>query len=608
MKIPPASQRPQARKGTLARSPRFAAPNDRLHGTTNELSTLFSRLGNHTVQRLLANELQPPHGSLLQRKLEASTAHAPSPVQRKPAGDGLPAPQVGIEGGEISSELEQRIQRAAKHGKQVPPSIRRSVENTTGADLNHVRYHDDKQAHAISSALGAKAATYQDHIFLGAGESPYDTQLMAHELTHTVQQGAPQVQRLFGKKKLPTTNKEMFDSGTAPQSAFFTVTAAVKMNTTTRGTGSLKTLLAGGPGHSWLEIRLGPAFPSFKALMDDQEGSLIGNAMEDSTKHELTSRGRSTIGFYPEVGQQACSRSTLAKQIVSDLPGHLLEPEQATFDGSERGGQTFPVTDVEQAKSFLRYIRSRRSHSYNVYRYNCTDFVADAIKKIGYSMGKVSHSLGITLPTLLYKQIYTRSELGDRSATYSRLHNNLMAPGKRYDAEHLSKKAQKKLNKRKAKVAPMLQQRAKEELWARVIHEDTLPGFLNIREKGMLRPGTKIGITGVVTAADMGEIVVGGNVEYVYLKDFQNAFGYPYPRKDESSSQDKRADQSQSVADDQSMKDDPFAHQSPHLHTPDIASEGEQFSEEEILKDVVDELSDMDIEDAVEQEAEISDL
>jgi hypothetical protein len=40
--------------------------------------------------------------------------------------------------------------------------------------------------------LGARAFTHGKHIFLGERQSPHDVQLMAHELTHTIQQGAVQ--------------------------------------------------------------------------------------------------------------------------------------------------------------------------------------------------------------------------------------------------------------------------------------------------------------------------------------------------------------------------------------------------------------------------------
>jgi len=86
--------------------------------------------------------------------------------------------------------LETRIAKARGGGSPAPTMVRRAVEEQTGADFSTVRVHNNKDAHSISAKLGAKAATQGKDIFLARGQSPHDLQLMAHELTHTIQQGA----------------------------------------------------------------------------------------------------------------------------------------------------------------------------------------------------------------------------------------------------------------------------------------------------------------------------------------------------------------------------------------------------------------------------------
>jgi len=66
------------------------------------------------------------------------------------------------------------------------------MEGHLGVELSHVRVHSDKGAAQASQRIGARAFTYQSDIFLGAGESPSDIELMAHEVTHVAQQGAAQ--------------------------------------------------------------------------------------------------------------------------------------------------------------------------------------------------------------------------------------------------------------------------------------------------------------------------------------------------------------------------------------------------------------------------------
>lgn len=132
---------------------------------------------------------------------------------------------VGIEGGAIDNDLTQRIQRAQAGGSPAPEHVRRAMEEQTGSDFSEVRVHHDHEANSISEALGAKAATHGKHIFLGREQSPNDLRLMAHEMTHTIQQGAvkggsgqaqpagaksaPGIQRDDDEKKIKKLNKKI---------------------------------------------------------------------------------------------------------------------------------------------------------------------------------------------------------------------------------------------------------------------------------------------------------------------------------------------------------------------------------------------------------------
>lgn len=99
-------------------------------------------------------------------------------------------PQVGPEGGRVESGLARQIEQGKQGGRPLPRKIRRQVEESLGADFSAVRVHTDKNAEQTNQALGARAFTHGKDIFLGAQQSPHDVQLMAHELTHTIQQGA----------------------------------------------------------------------------------------------------------------------------------------------------------------------------------------------------------------------------------------------------------------------------------------------------------------------------------------------------------------------------------------------------------------------------------
>lgn len=64
------------------------------------------------------------------------------------------------------------------------------IESHLQADLSRVRVHSDASAASAADAMGARAFTHGSDVFLGSGERANDIGLMAHELTHVVQQGA----------------------------------------------------------------------------------------------------------------------------------------------------------------------------------------------------------------------------------------------------------------------------------------------------------------------------------------------------------------------------------------------------------------------------------
>ena len=96
--------------------------------------------------------------------------------------------KVGAAGGESPELVDQVVGQGG--GSALDATIRQTVESHVGADLSHVRVHSDERAHNASESIGARAFTYGSQVFLGPGESATDLALMAHELTHVVQQGA----------------------------------------------------------------------------------------------------------------------------------------------------------------------------------------------------------------------------------------------------------------------------------------------------------------------------------------------------------------------------------------------------------------------------------
>lgn len=128
-------------------------------GQQHPILSLQSQVGNALVSRLLA--------------------------QRSEAGHQGP---IGAEGGPVGADIAGRIDAARGGGSPLNDGVRASMEGALGDSFGDVRVHTGTEAEALSASMSAQAFTTGSDIFLGPGASASDTRLMAHELTHVVQQ------------------------------------------------------------------------------------------------------------------------------------------------------------------------------------------------------------------------------------------------------------------------------------------------------------------------------------------------------------------------------------------------------------------------------------
>jgi hypothetical protein len=96
-------------------------------------------------------------------------------------------------GGELEPEVEAAIVRERGRGDTLDEKVRARMEAEFGTDFSSVRVHADSKAHELNRAVSAVAFTTANDIFFSRGAYQPDTsegnKLLAHELTHVVQQG-----------------------------------------------------------------------------------------------------------------------------------------------------------------------------------------------------------------------------------------------------------------------------------------------------------------------------------------------------------------------------------------------------------------------------------
>ena len=196
-----------------AKRPRQVGPKGDVHGAPSNAARFLElqrTIGNRGVYRLAAGgvlqaKLQVgPSGDRYEREADqvadevmrdlgapAITSDEDNPRVSRSVADEV----VGLEGGPLPADAEAAIQRQRGHGSSLPDPLRRSMENSFDADLSSVRVHTDSSADELNRSMQSRAFTVGSDIFFARGEyQPQSTagqRILAHELTHTVQQGLP---------------------------------------------------------------------------------------------------------------------------------------------------------------------------------------------------------------------------------------------------------------------------------------------------------------------------------------------------------------------------------------------------------------------------------
>lgn len=186
--------------------------------------TSLSAAQGQAVQRETAEEeelqMKPLVGPIQRQEVVSEDELQMKPmVQRREA----------IGGGAASPNLEQSIQSAKGGGQPLDKSIRQPMEQAFGADFSGVKIHTDAQSDQLNKSIQAKAFTTGQDVFFRQGaynpQSRSGQELLAHELTHVVQQTDATVQRSLQKntqhhsisKASPSSLQRFLDSKKAKQ-------------------------------------------------------------------------------------------------------------------------------------------------------------------------------------------------------------------------------------------------------------------------------------------------------------------------------------------------------------------------------------------------------
>lgn len=170
----------------------MGAPGDRFELEADSMA-------DRVVQRMHVGAMRPTAAPSVQAK--CTECREEEKLQRQ--ADGASAPEERLQAkGDGSMDVPGSVQRTLEGGggggHTMQPAIRDEMESAFETDFSGVRIHTGTSAETLNQDLSAHAFTYGQDIYFNAGEyqpdSPQGRHLLAHELTHVVQQN-PGLQR-----------------------------------------------------------------------------------------------------------------------------------------------------------------------------------------------------------------------------------------------------------------------------------------------------------------------------------------------------------------------------------------------------------------------------
>jgi hypothetical protein len=164
------------------------------------------RVADHVMRKVMAAPVSrhaPDGAPGLQRDEETDRPPGGNPaaaeIEMLLSQDGLQTQSAGGSS-EVTDGFESMLSSTKGSGQPLAAPVRGEMEAAFGADFGDVRVHTDSRAVQMNRDVHSYAFTHNRDIYFNQGTFNPSTRegkhLLAHELTHTIQQGGNQVRRL----------------------------------------------------------------------------------------------------------------------------------------------------------------------------------------------------------------------------------------------------------------------------------------------------------------------------------------------------------------------------------------------------------------------------
>jgi hypothetical protein len=163
--------------------------------------------------------LNSPLGERIQRQADESGEAATEEEEEEKEEEEEPVQTKSIlhQTPSVTPDLASRLKVSQGMGQPLPSATREFMEPRFNHDFSRrVRVHTDGQANQMARGLNAQAFTFKQDIYFGAGYYQPHTKsgkrLLAHELTHTIQQQPPPILRSPHPALFPPAFSQRYDS------------------------------------------------------------------------------------------------------------------------------------------------------------------------------------------------------------------------------------------------------------------------------------------------------------------------------------------------------------------------------------------------------------
>jgi outer membrane protein OmpA-like peptidoglycan-associated protein len=180
-------------RGTVQPKLKIGAPNDVYEREADRVADQVMAMPDAAVaQRVETGTVQP-----LRIQRTCPECEGEQELQRQlMEEEDLQAKEMPGQTPQVTLDLESRINSLKGRGRPLSGSERRFFEPRFGASFSNVRVHDDTRVASVARSINARAFTFGRDVVFGAGEYAPDAssgkKLLAHELTHVVQQNDAQ--------------------------------------------------------------------------------------------------------------------------------------------------------------------------------------------------------------------------------------------------------------------------------------------------------------------------------------------------------------------------------------------------------------------------------